>query len=98
MPGSVHGLVGENGAGKSTLIKILTGAYAKTSGEIVYEGKKIEGMNPKKAKELGVHCIYQELNIANHLSIAENIYLGEQPTKMLGMIDWKKMNSDALDV
>ncbi|MCG7335756.1 sugar ABC transporter ATP-binding protein [Sporosarcina sp. ACRSM] len=95
MPGSAHGLVGENGAGKSTLIKILTGAYAKTSGEIIYEGKTIEGMNPKKAKELGIHCIYQELNIANHLSIAENIFLGEQPTKMLGLIDWKKMNSDA---
>lgn len=98
MPGSVHGLVGENGAGKSTLIKILTGAYEKTSGEILYEGTTIEAMSPKKAKDLGIHCIYQELNIANHLSIAENIFLGEQPTKMFGMIDWKKMNEEALAV
>lgn len=93
--GSVHGLVGENGAGKSTLIKILTGAYEKTSGEIIYEGTKVEEMNPKKAKELGIHCIYQELNIANHLSIAENIFLGEQPTKVFGFIDWKKMHHNA---
>lgn len=94
-PGSVHGLIGENGAGKSTLIKILTGAYEKSGGEIIYEGTKIEDMSPKKTKELGIHCIYQELNIANHLSIAENIFLGEQPTKMLGFVDWKKMNHKA---
>lgn len=98
MPGSVHGLVGENGAGKSTLIKILTGAYSKSSGQIIYQGQIISEMNPRKAKELGIHCIYQELNIANHLSIAENIFLGDQPTKMMGIIDWKKMNKDAMDV
>lgn len=94
-PGSVHGLVGENGAGKSTFIKILTGAYSRTSGEIIYEGAAIDDVTPKKMKELGIHCIYQELNIANHLSVAENIYLGEEPTKKFGFIDSKKMNHEA---
>lgn len=95
MPGSVHALVGENGAGKSTLIKILTGAYSRTSGDIYYEGQRIEQMTPQMSKQLGIHCIYQELNIANHLTIAENIFLGDQPVKKWGMIDWKKMNDDA---
>lgn len=95
MPGSVHAIVGENGAGKSTLIKILTGAYSKTSGEIYVEGQRIEQMDPMLSKKLGIHCIYQELNVANYLTVAENVFLGNQPINKLGLIDWKKMNMDA---
>jgi ABC-type sugar transport system ATPase subunit len=94
MPSSVHAIVGENGAGKSTLIKILTGAYLKTSGDIYFEGQKIEQMDPALSKKLGIHCIYQELNVANHLTVAENVFLGSQPTNRIGLIDWKRMNTE----
>lgn len=98
MPGTVHAIMGENGAGKSTLIKILTGAYSKTSGEIYVDGQKIEQMNPKLSKKLGIHCIYQELNVANYLSVAENVFLGSQPTNRFGFIDWKRMNEAARQI
>lgn len=97
-PGSVHALVGENGAGKSTLMKILTGAYSKTSGEIYYKGEKVENMDPKTSKKLGIHCIYQELNVANYLTVAENVFLGSQPVNKIGLIDWKQMNQSAKEV
>jgi len=95
MPGSVHAIVGENGAGKSTFIKILTGAYSKTSGDIYVGGELINQMDPKMSKKLGIHCIYQELNVANDLTVAENVFLGIQPVKKFGFINWKKMNQDA---
>ncbi|MBA9026354.1 sugar ABC transporter ATP-binding protein [Peribacillus huizhouensis] len=97
-PGSVHALVGENGAGKSTLMKILTGAYSKSSGEIFYKGEKVENMDPKTSKKLGIHCIYQELNVANYLTVAENVFLGSQPVNKLGLIDWKQMNQTAKEI
>ena len=97
-PGSVHALVGENGAGKSTLMKILTGAYSKTSGEILYKGETIENMDPKSSKKIGIHCIYQELNVANYLTVAENVFLGSQPVKKTGLIDWKQMNEKAKEI
>ncbi|MEH7123083.1 MULTISPECIES: sugar ABC transporter ATP-binding protein [unclassified Bacillus (in: firmicutes)] len=97
-PGSVHALVGENGAGKSTLMKILTGAYSKTSGEIRYKGEIIDNMDPKASKKIGIHCIYQELNVANFLTIAENVFLGSQPTKKMGFINWNYMNDKAAEI
>lgn len=97
-PGSVHALVGENGAGKSTLIKILTGAYSKTSGTISFQGKQIEQMDPKLSKKMGIHCIYQELNVAKFQTVEENVFLGTQPTTRLGLIDWKQMNKAAKEI
>lgn len=88
--GEVHALLGENGAGKSTLLKILSGAYTKDDGEIFVNGKKIDQMTTKVAEELGISVIYQEFNNLPHLSIAENIFLGRQPLKKNGFIDWKK--------
>ena len=88
--GEVHALLGENGAGKSTLLKILSGAYTKDEGEIFVNGKKIEQMTTKLAEDLGISVIYQEFNNLPHLSIAENIFLGRQPLKKNGLIDWKK--------
>src|SRR5512138_303958 len=67
--GEVHALVGENGAGKSTLIKILSGAYPKDTGEIIFEGKSISSQNPHHAQEIGISTIYQEFNLAPHLSV-----------------------------
>lgn len=95
--GEVHALVGENGAGKSTLMKILSGAYTKDSGTIYFEGKKVEIDSPKAAENLGVSIIYQELNLINRISVAENIYLGRQPKKN-NIIQWKEMFHSANDL
>ena len=75
--GEVHALLGENGAGKSTLMKILSGAYGRDAGEIRVGGKKVEISSPRVSRELGISVIYQELVLAPHLSVAENIFLGE---------------------
>jgi ribose transport system ATP-binding protein len=77
--GEVHVLLGENGAGKSTLMKIMSGAYRKDGGEIVWEGGTIEIKNPKHARELGISIIYQEFNLIPQLSAGENIFLGHEP-------------------
>ena len=74
--GIIHGIVGENGAGKSTLMKILSGVYQKDSGEITFDGKKIENIKPIQSMNMGLSIIYQELNLINQLSVGENIYLG----------------------
>lgn len=95
--GEVHALVGENGAGKSTLVKILSGAYKKDSGIIEFEGKEVEITSPKVSEKMGISVIYQELNLINRMTIAENVFLGRAPKKN-GVIQWKKMNEDARDL
>ena len=79
-PGEVHALVGENGAGKSTLMKILSGAEQPDAGEMWLAGKPYAPRNPRQARQLGVAMIYQELTLAPHLSVAENILLGQEAT------------------
>ncbi|MDA1275874.1 MAG: sugar ABC transporter ATP-binding protein [Verrucomicrobia bacterium] len=81
LPGEVHALIGENGAGKSTLMKILSGAHAPDSGTIELDGKPFSPANPLRARHSGVAMIYQELNLVPHLSIEENILLGEEPSR-----------------
>jgi ribose transport system ATP-binding protein len=92
--GEVHVLLGENGAGKSTLMKILSGAYQKTSGQIRLNGQPIEIKNPKHAQELGIGIIYQELNLIPQLSAAENIYLGREPMRY-GLINQRSLERAA---
>ncbi len=97
--GEVHALVGENGAGKSTLIKILSGAYRKDKGEIFFDGEAIEIRNPHHAQQIGISTIYQEFNLANHLTVTENILLGQLPLKG-PIVDWaaaRKIASDILE-
>ncbi len=77
--GSVHALVGENGAGKSTLMKILAGVYPPDTGSIEIHGQRRTLTNPAEAIEAGVSMIYQELDLAEHLTVAENIFLGAEP-------------------
>ena len=79
--GEVHMLLGENGAGKSTLMKILSGAYRKDSGEIRINGQAVEIQSPRDALARGIRVIYQELNLVPQLSVAENIFLGDAPTR-----------------
>lgn len=80
--GEVHALMGENGAGKSTLMKILTGIHAKDHGTITYLGKEIEFKNPKEAMDAGVVIVHQELNMINHITVAQNIFIGREKTRL----------------
>lgn len=89
--GEVHALMGENGAGKSTLMKIIAGAQLPDEGEYFLSGESISLHSPKEAQLKGISIIYQELNLIPHLSIAENIFLGREPKKKGGFIDWKRM-------
>ncbi len=92
--GEVHALLGENGAGKSTLMKIITGIYTKDSGSIIYEGQEVNFTGPKDAQEAGISIVHQELNLINHLTVAQNIFIGRE--MMMGkMIDDKKMIEEA---
>ena len=88
--GEVHAVVGHNGAGKSTLIKILTGAYPKDGGHIVLGGQEVSFHTPAAAQAAGIATIYQEVNLVPHLSVAENICLGRQPTRF-GVVRWRAM-------
>jgi ribose transport system ATP-binding protein len=92
--GEVHVLLGENGAGKSTLMKILSGAYQKSAGRILIEGRDVEIRNPRHARQLGISTIYQELNLIPHLSAAENIFLGREPARA-GFIDRRQIHKAA---
>ncbi len=94
-PGEVHALMGENGAGKSTLMKVLAGMYQADEGRIFIEEEEVTMRTPLEAKAKGVVLIHQELSLAEEMSAAENIYLGELPTKRLGFVDWKKLYADA---
>lgn len=86
-PGEIHALLGENGAGKSTLVKVMTGALPSDAGAISLDGRPIRPRSPQNAQELGIACVYQEVNLLPNLSVAENVMLGRMPRKF-GRIDW----------
>lgn len=91
MPGEVHALMGENGAGKSTLMKVLGGLHQPDEGEIIVSETPVVMASPLDAKSKGIVFIHQELSLAEELSVAENIYLGELPKKRFGLVDWNKL-------
>ncbi|HYO09940.1 MAG TPA: sugar ABC transporter ATP-binding protein [Tepidisphaeraceae bacterium] len=94
--GEVLALVGENGAGKSTLMKVLSGAHLPDQGEMWLDGKPYRPRNPLDARRAGVAMIYQELSLARHLSVMENILLGMEPTRGL-LLDWPRVRRVAAD-
>src|SRR5512140_4044588 len=97
MPGEVHAVVGENGAGKSTLMKIMAGAYTPDAGEIYLDGEKVSFEHPVDAQSKGISIIYQEFNLLPERTVAHNIFLGREPSR-LGVIDMAKMNQQAREV
>jgi ribose transport system ATP-binding protein len=78
-PGEVHALVGENGAGKSTLMKVLTGIYRKDGGTVWFKGQEVDIQDPRAGRDLGLSMIHQEIVLAPHLTVAQNIYMGREP-------------------
>jgi monosaccharide-transporting ATPase len=93
-PAEVMALIGQNGAGKSTLIKILTGAYFRDNGDITFEGRPANFQSTAESQTAGIATIYQEINLAQHRSVAENIFLGREPKKFF-LVDRDKMGADA---
>ncbi len=86
--GKVHALIGDNGAGKSTLIKVLTGVYTPTSGDIFFEGKKVTISSPADARALGIETCYQDLALIPLMSIWRNFFLGREIYTNLGPVKW----------
>ena len=95
--GEIHALVGENGAGKSTLIKIISGAYVPDQGTIELDGRKVAWTDPREAQSAGIHVIYQELALFPELTVAENVFINDQPINRLGIIDYGRMKQGADD-
>ena len=95
LAGEVHALVGENGAGKSTLMRILGGVHQRDAGEIRLRGLPVEIPSPVHARRLGISIIHQELNQVPALPVAENIFLGREPRRAGGFVDWKTMYARA---
>lgn len=90
-PGSIHALVGENGAGKSTLVAVLSGAIQPDTGILYMDGHPIEHPSTRAAKDAGIHVVHQELMLFSDMTVAENIFLGEEPKNGLGMMDRVEM-------
>ncbi|MCX4761693.1 sugar ABC transporter ATP-binding protein [Streptomyces sp. NBC_01275] len=96
-PGEIHALMGENGAGKSTLIKVLTGVYSLDGGTITLDGASVRFGSPLQAQQAGINTVYQEVNLCPNLSVAENIFIGREPTR-LGRIQWKRLRQEAAEL
>ena len=95
--GEIHALMGENGAGKSTLVKVLCGIYQRDGGTVEYFSEPVKFSNIAESQDAGISVIHQELNMMNHLTVAQNIYIGREPKKGI-MIDDKKMEKDAAEL
>lgn len=90
----VVGLLGDNGAGKSTLIKIITGYYQPSSGELFFNGERVENLTVPKARKLGVETVYQERALAELLSLWRNIFLGRELKNRFGLLDVNQMKQE----
>lgn len=100
--GEVLGVVGDNGAGKSTLMKILSGLYAPSRGELRFEGRPVRFRSPQDARDLGIEMVYQDLALAENINIAENIFLGREPRRrlfggLLSLVDHKAGRRQAIE-
>ena len=96
--GEIHAVIGENGAGKSTLMGILSGVLPKDSGHISVAGKEIVFRSAVDAQREGISTVYQEPHLVPHMTVAENIFLGREPTGRLGFVDFKTLNARAREI
>ena len=97
LPGEIHGLVGENGAGKSTLMKIIAGVHTEFSGRFLLDGHEQRFRSTRDARAAGIAMVHQELSVAPDLSVAENVFLGTQPTNRFGLVQWRRMAREAAE-
>ncbi|HZW02192.1 MAG TPA: sugar ABC transporter ATP-binding protein [Candidatus Deferrimicrobium sp.] len=88
--GEVHSLIGENGAGKSTLMKILAGVVPPDRGAIILRGEEHQHLTPRSALQLGVSTIYQESDIVTSLTVADNVFLGQEPVRAVDVVDTRQ--------
>src|SRR5215470_15419679 len=93
--GEIHGLVGENGAGKSTLMKIIAGVHPEFSGRFILDGHETRFHSVRDARAAGIAMVHQELSVAPDLTVAENVFLGAQPTNRFGFVQWRRMAREA---
>lgn len=97
--GEILGLVGDNGAGKSTLISIISGVQTPTSGTIVWQGQELQGRSPREVRDLGIETIYQDLALADNLGVADNLFLGREPTRralgLFPVLDRRRMRDQS---
>lgn len=91
MSGEVHGLIGENGAGKSTLMNVVSGVLRPDKGKISYRAKEVNFRSPSEARASGIGFVHQELALCQHMTVAENMYMGRMPLRFLGVVNYKKL-------
>src|SRR5437870_652972 len=91
LPAEIHALVGENGAGKSTLVKIMTGAETADEGHIVIAGEELHALSPEKARQHGVGAVYQEPSLVPQLTVLENMFLGRELRRGVGVLNRSAM-------
>jgi ribose transport system ATP-binding protein len=92
--GDIHALLGENGAGKSTMVKVLCGVHPPDAGTITYDGETVTFHGPSDAVAVGIVPVFQELSLVPDLTVAENIFMGDEPRNRLGLVDGKRMNRE----
>ncbi|HLL50591.1 MAG TPA: ATP-binding cassette domain-containing protein, partial [Thermomicrobiales bacterium] len=97
-PGEVHALLGENGAGKSTLIKIIAGVYRRDGGTMLVAGEEVDFRSPADALERRIKVVYQELDLVDGLSVAENVFLGGYPKTAGGFVDFGALKTRTRDL
>jgi ABC-type sugar transport system ATPase subunit len=95
---SIHAVIGENGAGKSTLMQIIAGVHQPNAGTVEFSGETVKFTDPSEAQAKGIAIVYQELNLAPNLSIAENIFLGQEPKQSAFFLDRKKLRAETMAV
>src|SRR6202046_5626302 len=95
--GEIHGLAGENGAGKSTMMKIIAGVHGADSGTMRVDGKEVHFRSTRDALAASIGMVHQELSVAPELTVAENVFFGNQPVNGMGVITWRRMAERAAE-